>query len=305
VLALPPNPALVALLRPRAWPKLALPVGAGLSAAVGAGYPPSLEALACVVVFLVGDAMLIFAANDLVDERADRARRALEAAPTPKPLLDGVVTRRAMGTAALLGVVAVLTAGQALSTLTGKAAPTALAIAAIGCVVLYEFAPFRLNYRGGGELVEALGVGLVLPLFGAAAFGAGAPRSLGFLLPALTAVALASAIGSTLADARADAVGGKRTFAVRFGAKAAARAVALTATAGSIGAFAVSLAGRPSSALVAIAIGATFGPVVRAARTWDGQASEGLAVLKAAVRRLVQAAWISAAFGFSLDRVFA
>lgn len=303
--ALPTTPALDALLRPRAWPKLALPLAAGVAAALGAGYAPRPEAIACLALFLVGDAMLIFAANDLVDERADRTRRALEATPTPKALLDGVVTRRAMGTAALLGVVVVLTAGQALSAVTGQRAPTALAMAAIACVVAYEFAPLRLNYRGGGELVEALGVGVVLPLMGAAACGAGAPRGLSLLLPALTATSFAGALGSTLADAQADAAAGKRTFAVRFGASTAARAAAITITAASIAALAVSLLGRPSAALVAIALGALMGPVVRAARAWDGESAAGLAAVKGALRGCVQGAWIAATLGFALDRVLA
>jgi 1,4-dihydroxy-2-naphthoate octaprenyltransferase len=300
---LPTNQALDALLRPRAWPKLALPLAAGVAAALGAGYAPRLEGLACLALFLVGDAMLIFAANDLVDEKADRARRALEAHPTPKALLDGVVTRRAMATAALLGVMIVLTAGQALSTVTGQRAPTALAMAAIACVVVYEFAPFRLNYRGGGELVEALGVGVVLPLFGASVCGAGAPRALALLLAPLMAVSLAGAVGSTLADAKADAAAGKRTFAVRFGAAAAARAAAITVTVASFVALAVSLLGRPSAALVAIALGAMTGPVVRAARGWDGESAAGLAAVKGALRGSVQAAWIAATLGFALDRV--
>ncbi len=303
--ALPTNPAIDVLLRPRAWPKLALPLAAGVAAGLGAGYALRVEALVCLVIFLVGDAMLIFAANDLVDEKADRLRRALEASPTPKALLDGVVTRRAMATAALLGVVIVLTAGQALSGVTGQRAPTALAAAAVACVAVYEFAPFRLNYRGGGEIVEAVGVGIVLPLLGAAACGAGAPRALAWLLAPLTAVSLAGAIGSTLADVRADAQAEKRTFAVRFGAAAAARAAAFTVSFASLAALAVSLLGRPSAALVAIVLGATMGPVVRASRAWNGDDAAGLAVLKGALRRSVQGAWIAATAGFLVDRVLA
>ena len=297
--------ALDALFRPRAWPKLALPLAGGVSAAVGVGYTLRPTALALVAAFLVGDAMLIFAANDLVDERADRLRRGCESRPSPKVLLDGVVSRRALAVAALAGAAIVLAAGQGLARVTGQRAPITLAAAAVLCVALYEFWPFRLNYRGGGELVEALGVGLVLPLFGAASLGGGAPRALAMVLPALVGVSLAGALASTVSDAEADALAGKRTFAVRFGAGATARAAALTVTFASLAAFAVSLFGRPSAAALAIALGATAGAVVRSARASGDDERAWLATFKAAVRRAVLAAWSSVTIGFALDRAFA
>lgn len=299
----PQTPAFEALARPRAWPKLALPLAAGSAAALGAGYAFRLEAALFLVVFLVGDAMFIFGSNDLVDEHADRVRRAQEAVPSPKALLDGVVSRRALGAAALAGAALVLAAGQGLARMTGQRAPIVLAAAAVLCVALYEFRPFRLNYRGGGELVEALGVGLVLPLFGAAGFGAGAPRALASLLPSLVALALAGALASTVADAHADALAGKRTFAVRFGAVATARAAALTLTIASLAALAASLFGKPSAALVAIALGASVGAVVRAAVAWNGEDLAVRATFKGAVRRAVLAGWSAATLGFALDRL--
>jgi 1,4-dihydroxy-2-naphthoate octaprenyltransferase len=298
-------PALEALVRPRAWPKLALPLAAGVAAAFGAGYTVHALHAALLGVFLVGDAMLIFGANDLVDEGADRVRRAHEQAPTPKALLDGVVGRRTLAAAALAGAALVLAAGQALAGATGQRAPSILAMAAVLCVAVYEFWPLRLNYRGGGELVEAVGVGLVLPLLGAASQGAGAPRALASLLPALVAVSLASALASTVADAKPDALAGKRTFAVRVGTAGTARAAALTLTLASLAALAASLFGKPSAALVAIALGATTGRVVRAARAWDGEERAGLGAFKAALRRGVLVAWSSATLGFLLDRAFA
>jgi 1,4-dihydroxy-2-naphthoate octaprenyltransferase len=298
-------PAFEALVRPRAWPKLALPLATGIAAAIGAGYMLMPAAVALVALFLVGDAMFIFGSNDLVDEEADRVRRAREETPSPKVLLDGVLSRRALALGALVGAALVLLAGQALARLTGQRAPVVLAMAAVLCVAVYEFRPLRLNYRGGGELVEAVGVGIVLPLFGAASQGAGAPRALAALLPALVGVSLAGALASTVADAPADALAGKRTFAVRFGALPTARAAALTLTLSSLAALAVSLVGRPSASLVAIALGATVGGVVRAARAWNGEDHAALAAFKGAVRRAVLAAWSSATLGFALDRALA
>jgi len=302
VTALLSSPALDALVRPRAWPKLALPLVAGAAAAQAAGYTTSLVAMLSLGVFLIGDAMLIFAANDLVDEAADRVRRTREQVRTPKALLDGVVSRNAMAVAALVGAALVLGAGQLLADRTATRAPTALTAAAVFCVVLYEFAPFRLNYRGGGELVEAFGVGVVLPLLGASAFGAGCPRALAAVLPALAFASLAGATASTLADADADAAAGKKTLAVRLGAASAGRASALMLNFASLAAALGSLAGKPSAAVVAIAIGVTLGPSIRAAKAWDGVDAAGLAALKGALRKSVQGAWIAAALGFIADR---
>ena len=287
--------------RPRAWPKLALPLAAGVSAGLAAGSRVAPLAAVLLGVFLVGDAMLIFAANDLVDEDADRVRRAGEHTLTPKALLDGVVSRKAMAAAALTGSAIVLVAGQALASVTSQRAPAMLAGAAVLCVVLYEFAPFKLNYRGGGELVEAFGVGVVLPLFGAAACGAGCPRALAALLPALAFVSLASALASTLGDAEADAVAGKRTLAVRIGAAATGRGAALTLNLASLSAALGSLAGKPSAAVVAIAIGVSLGECIRAAKAWDGCALDGLLRLKNALRKTVQTAWVSAVAGLAAD----
>ena len=46
--------------------------------------------------------------------------------------------------------------------------PYVLLFAAVGLLLLwaYSFAPLRLNYRGGGELLEAAGLGGVMPLIG-------------------------------------------------------------------------------------------------------------------------------------------
>ncbi len=248
--------------------------------------------------------MLIFSANDLVDEKADRIRRTMEVNPAPKALLDGTVTRRAMAYAALAGAAMVLAAGHFLAAHTGQRAPSFLAMTAVLCVVVYEFYPFRLNYRGGGELVEAFGVGVVLPLFGAAACGASSPRALAALLPSLGFLGLASAIGSTLGDANADAAAGKNTVSVRLGAGRAATASAVTLNAAAFAAMLGSLAGKPSAAVVAIAIAATMGRVISASKAWNGLSSDGLSRVKSALGRSVQTAWIAAVAGFALDRIF-
>jgi 1,4-dihydroxy-2-naphthoate octaprenyltransferase len=81
----------------------------------------------------------------------------------------------------------------------------------------YSFAPLRLSYRGGGELLQAAGVGVVLPLVG---YYAQAGELLRFPWPLLLpTIALGGAgnIATALPDAPADARSDKRTLAVWIG----------------------------------------------------------------------------------------
>jgi 1,4-dihydroxy-2-naphthoate octaprenyltransferase len=89
--------------------------------------------------------------------------------------------------------------------------------------VAYTLPPVRLNYRGGGELLEMLGVGVALPLYNVyLQAGAIAPEVWPWLA-GFSALALASGIASGLSDEQSDRAGGKRTFASTFGNAAARR----------------------------------------------------------------------------------
>ena len=88
---------------------------------------------------------------------------------------------------------------------------------------MYGFPPFRLSYRGGGELIQGVGLGVVLPIAGfygqAGTLTGLSPLTLvpGFLL------AYAGNVVAALSDAPSDAATGKRTLPVRRGEPAARR----------------------------------------------------------------------------------
>jgi 1,4-dihydroxy-2-naphthoate octaprenyltransferase len=184
-----------------------------------------LGAVPLVLAFTVAVLVFIVLLNDVADERVDALkRRMFPDAGSPKTLVDGVLDRQTLLIGAVMaGTYAfVLSVAGALALDRPGLVPAGLI--SIGLFLCYSVAPVRMNYRGGGEALEALGVGIVLPWYAAYAVG-GSGDAPGFvLLPGLAALALASAISSGLADEVSDRKGGKRTVASTFGNRPARHA---------------------------------------------------------------------------------
>ena len=87
---------------------------------------------------------------------------------------------------------------------------------------LYSLPPAKLNYRVGGEILQALGVGAVLPIV---AFylntGTGIETDIAIVLIGYVFLQFGAAVAFTLPDIEADGKAGKGTFAVYFGVKKA------------------------------------------------------------------------------------
>jgi len=171
--------------------------------------------------------------NDWGDQDVDAIKRRLypgirpgagPGASSPKTIADGVLDERSVligGAGA--GVLALAVAGVAELVLPrpGLLGGAALCLCLL---VLYTLPPVRLNYRGGGEVLEMLGVGFFLPWWSAyAQLGSPTPAGL-VVLPAFALLSLASALASGLADEESDRLGGKRTFTTSFGPLAVCQA---------------------------------------------------------------------------------
>lgn len=139
---------------------------------------------------------------------------------------EGLVSRSTLGRAALVAHGLLWAYGGACAWW----GPTPfLCAAAAGTSLLmwaYDFLPLRLSHRGGGQWLQGLGLGVVLPLVGATTQGLPVadvgPATL--VLPLL--VGTAGHVVTSLPDRDADAAVNKRTLSVRWGVHGAAWAVA-------------------------------------------------------------------------------
>ena len=97
--------------------------------------------------------------------------------------------------------------------------PHVLLLAAVGLLLLwaYSFAPLRLNYRGGGELLEAAGLGGVMPLIGYATLRVEWDYEELLLLVPIFLYGLIGALVSGLKHEPADRDNGKKTLTVWVG----------------------------------------------------------------------------------------
>ncbi len=201
--------------KPASWPKLVVPSLLGQALGVAAG-GRSFGALAFGLGFTVLDLGFVVFLNDWGDREVDALkRRMFPRECSPKTIPDAILPARqllAVGLAA--GVAAV---GVALAAASALDRPW-LPVAALGCLALfaaYSLPPLRLNYRGGGELLEMVGVGIALPLTNAYAQRGEVSTSAALFGFAL--LSLASALASGLSDERSDRLGGKRTVATLLG----------------------------------------------------------------------------------------
>ena len=248
---------------------------------------------------LVHQLFIVFA-NDLADREAD----GLNPSPTPvsggsRVLQEGKLAPAQLGRAAwwMLGAMVLIALGLALSQ--GLALLVPLVLVGAALLWAYSYPPLRLSYRGYGELLQGLGVGVILPVIGfyvqAGGF-AGLPW-LG-LLPCFVLGYVGNML-TALPDYAGDKRAGKRSYAVRRGQFEARRhALELLVVAALFGWLVVP--DLPAWALVLIVV-APLVPIVAAARLL-GSADAGnrgeclrFVLLGAGAGNLAMLAWTVAA----------
>ena len=208
--------------RPFAQLYICIPLIVGQLYAHSAGYILNAWVFLWVQLFGLSIQVYIVYANDYADEKADRINHTF----TPysggsRVLVDGELSRSALGRAAIFTAFAAVGTALMLGFLWERWLTVALALAAILLLHLYSYWPGRFNYRGGGEILQTIGMGIILPVFG---WYAQAGTLIGFpirffavLLPTM----LACAIGTSLPDESSDRESQKRSATVLLGQRPA------------------------------------------------------------------------------------
>ncbi|GAB4215391.1 MAG: hypothetical protein OHK0013_40920 [Sandaracinaceae bacterium] len=236
--------------KPDSWQKLLVPFvlgqAIGLGPALDAGRGFSITACVSGLAFTVLDLLFIVFLNDWGDREVDAIkRRMFPEGCSPKTIPDGILPASSLLLAGLVAGALALGVAAAAEVWLGRPGLTAASALALGLFVAYTLPPLRLNYRGGGEALEMLGVGVILPWLNAYHQG-GAMWAEGlWLLPGFALLSLASAIGSGLADERSDRAGGKRTVVTTIGNTLSRKLLEVLVVLGALAWLATSLVGLP------------------------------------------------------------
>jgi 1,4-dihydroxy-2-naphthoate octaprenyltransferase len=201
------------------WPLLL-----GQALAMGHGFSWEIV-LVCHVYGLACQLYIVFA-NDLADMDTDRRNFTFTLfSGGSRVLVEGLLSRRQLARAAVLCAILSALAGVWLGLRHHNWLPLPLILFGLALLWAYSYPPMRLSYRGGGEYLQMIGVGLVLPMIGFSAHSgtlAGLPWT---LMPLMLALSLSCAMATALPDEPSDRADGKRTHAVRFGLAGSVRSI--------------------------------------------------------------------------------
>jgi 1,4-dihydroxy-2-naphthoate octaprenyltransferase/chlorophyll synthase len=205
-------------LKPASWPKLFVPALFGQLVGASGGAGLDLRALGWGLGFTVLGLGFIVLLNDWGDREVDAIKRQMfPDGCSPKTIPDRILDTRAVALAGLLfGAAALLVAAGAEVALRRPFAFEG-GVLSMFLFVGYTLPPIRLNYRGGGELLEMLGVGVALPAYNAYLQVGRVSGAVWLWLAGFALLSLASGIASGLSDEESDRAGGKRTVASVFG----------------------------------------------------------------------------------------
>jgi 1,4-dihydroxy-2-naphthoate polyprenyltransferase len=167
-------------------------------------------------------------ANDYADFETDKLNQDfLIFTGGSRVLVEGDLKPQSLKKASIAMAVSCLLMASLASFLTMRLTP--LILTGIGLLLLwfYSFKPVQMSYRGFGETLQMIGVGLFLPLI-AFSFHGGAFSTFPLWLAFLTLPGqLAMAISTSLPDVVSDRKSGKKTTVVNLGSKASGALVLL------------------------------------------------------------------------------
>ncbi len=168
------------------------------------------------------DQLYIVYANDYADIETDLKNKTFNIfSGGSRVLVDGDLTPSQLKNLTLSAVGLCFLCGIILTLFFHRWLAVPIVTIALGILWMYSYAPVKLSYRGGGEFLQMLGVGLVLPLFG---YYAQAGTLNGFPWPLMLVILptqLACAMATSLPDEPSDRSSKKKTATVLLGANTA------------------------------------------------------------------------------------
>lgn len=211
-------------IRPLAQVNLVIPLWLGQALAfayTGAFSPSTLYGSHIFAALLL---LLIVFANDYADRDTDAANTTYnEFSGGSRVLPEGRLRPGELRDAAWLALVGLAGLSIYMAIGTGRPWAPAFVAAAALLVWIYNFPPVRLAYRGGGEVVQGLGTGVVLPLLGFYLQAGGFGEFPWLALAPLFLLGVVGNILTSLPDVPSDRQADKRSYAVRRGQWAARR----------------------------------------------------------------------------------
>lgn len=176
--------------------------------------------LAAALLWGVFDHLFVIFSNDFADREGDSGQRTrLSGGSGVIP--EGKLSPHQIERAAQAAAIALLLYSCALWFL-GRTWTPFYALAALLLMWLYSFAPVRLSYRGGGEVLQGIGVGIGLPSFGYYMQDGGVLAPGWVIWPAML-LGICSNVLTALPDVEDDSRAKKRTWPVRHGMNSARR----------------------------------------------------------------------------------
>lgn len=206
--------------RPLAHINIVVPLLLGHTAAWHDTGRSSWPWLGAALVWGVLDHLFVIFSNDFADHEADSGRRTLLSGGSGV-IPEGKLSPRQVERAAQVAAIALLSYSCGLMFL-GRTWTPFYALAALLLMWLYSFRPVRLSYRGGGELLQGVGVGIGLPSL-AYYFQTETVFAPAWVIWPAALLGVCSNVLTALPDADDDARADKRTWPVRHGMASARR----------------------------------------------------------------------------------
>ena len=162
--------------------------------------------------------LFIVYANDYADYDTDLINNTFNIfTGGSRVLVDGILKRESLKLSAITMFILSLVSGLIISISINNLLTFLFVLFGLKLLWAYSFPPIKLSYRGFGEVLQVIGVGIILPLVGF--FGQGGQidyvpwKVIIFLLP----IQLGMAIATSMPDRPSDTLSLKRTTVVIFG----------------------------------------------------------------------------------------